>query len=99
MLDVEAAHLEIVKRILRKHVPGAKVMAFGSRVTGTAAAYSDLDLAIKTERGLDFSVVGNMRMDFEESSLPFRVDILDWSAISPEFRKTIEARCETISPP
>ena len=97
MLDVEAGHLEIVRKILRKYIPGAAVMAFGSRVTGTAVEYSDLDLAVIADAKLDFSTLGNIRMDFEESGLPFRVDILDWNAISPEFREIIKSRHEVIA--
>jgi len=32
------------------------------------------------------------------SDLPFRVDILDWNAISPEFKKVIEQGYEVIYP-
>lgn len=96
MLNIEPSHLKIVKEILRKYVPGAAALAYGSRVTGTAVAYSDLDLAVRADKKLDFSLLGNMEMDFEESILPFRVDVLDWNTASPEFRKIIEARHEVI---
>jgi len=96
MLDIETGELGIVKKILQKHVPGAVVMAFGSRVTGASVSYSDLDLAVRADKKIDFPLLGNMKMDFEESTLPFRVDILDWHAISPEFQKIIDARHEII---
>jgi len=35
-----------------------------------------------------------IREDFEESDLPFRVDILDWHTISAEFKANIEAKFE-----
>ena len=46
MIDLDEKSLQIVKELLRQHVPECKVLAFGSRVTGTASRYSDLDLAI-----------------------------------------------------
>jgi len=46
VLDLSADHLETVRRILACHVPGREVRAFGSRVTGRAWRYSDLDLLI-----------------------------------------------------
>jgi predicted nucleotidyltransferase len=96
MLNVKAAELETIKKILKKHVPGAQVIAFGSRVAGTAVAHSDLDLAIKTDTAIPFSTLGNLKMDFEESLLSFRVDVADWNAISAEFRKIIQSRNVTI---
>ena len=34
-------------------------------------------------------VMGEMQADFEESDLPYRVDIVDWQEITPEFREII----------
>jgi predicted nucleotidyltransferase len=38
MLDLSPRELAIVKDIVRKHVPGLAVRAFGSRVKGGASA-------------------------------------------------------------
>lgn len=94
MLNVNDRDLAIIRGILKKHVPGAVAIVFGSRVTGNCAPYSDLDLVLRAIGKLDFSVLGNIKMDFEESALPFRVDIADWNFLSPEFQKIIESRME-----
>ncbi|EKD27295.1 MAG: DNA polymerase beta protein [uncultured bacterium] len=31
-----------------------------------------------------------LKEEFEESNIPFRIDIIDWHTISPEFRSVIE---------
>ena len=67
---------------------------FGSRVTGLAKKYSDLDLAIISEKKLPVTVLYSLKEDLEQSDLPFRADILDWQAISDEFKKVINARYE-----
>lgn len=36
--------------------------------------------------------MGRAREAFEESDLPFKVDLVDWSLISEEFRRLIEAK-------
>lgn len=90
MLNIEPDELETIKKILKKNVPGAQVVAFGSRVAGTAVAHSDLDLAIKAAAPIPFSTLGNLKMDLEESTLSFRVDIADWHSISAEFKKIIQ---------
>lgn len=99
MIDLAPEQLETVKRILAAHAPQAEVRAFGSRVTRTAKNYSDLDLAIVGKRKLTLAEMSRLREAFEESDLPFRVDLLDWHAISPEFRRVIEQEYEVIQNP
>lgn len=96
MIDLAPEYLATIKRILAKHVPECEVRAFGSRVTWNAKDYSDLDLALAGPGKLESDVMRLLREAFEESDLPIRVDILDWHAISPEFRKVIENRCEVL---
>ena len=91
MIDVSDEHLETVKRILADHVPNCEVRAFGSRVTGKAKSYSDLDLAIVCDKRLDFDTLRLLKEAFETSDLPFRVDVIDWHAISEEFRSVIDS--------
>jgi len=90
MLDLEPRHLATVKNILGAHVVQARVWAFGSRATGHAQRFSDLDLAIEADAELTLGVVGSLREAFSESDLPIMVDVLDLHAVSPEFRHIIE---------
>ena len=46
MIDLQPDHLALIQTILAQHVPQAEVRAFGSRVTGAARNYSDLDLVV-----------------------------------------------------
>ena len=90
MIDLNPNHLATVEHILAEHVPECQVRAFGSRATWTAKDYSDLDLAVVGEGPLDWRMLGRLKEAFEESSLPMRVDVLDWHDISESFRKLIE---------
>ena len=96
MIDVSQEQLGIILHILNKCVPDCEVRAFGSRFKRTAGDYSDLDLAIVGGQKLDWKLIGEITDEFEESDLPFRVDVLDWNAISPEFRKVIQQGYEVI---
>ena len=89
-IDLDLNHLAAVLRILAEHVPDCEVRAFGSRATWTARDYSDLDLAVGGEEPLDWRTLGRLKEAFEESSLPMRVDVLDWHATPESFRKVIE---------
>ncbi|HOC59817.1 MAG TPA: nucleotidyltransferase domain-containing protein [Smithellaceae bacterium] len=96
MIDISEHHLTSVKQILAKHVSSAEVLAFGSRVSGKAKPYSDLDLVIREKKMIPINTLARLKEDFEESDIPFRVEILDWNGISREFQKVIKRHCEAL---
>jgi len=96
MIDVAECHLETIKRILVEYVGDCEVRAFGSRGNGTAKEYSDLDLAIIGKNKISRRVKMLLREAFEESDLPFRVDIVDYNAVSEAFRAIIAEKYEVI---
>ena len=88
-LDIAPEHLKIVREILRRHLPDREVRVFGSRVTGRARTFSDLDLAIMGEAPLPPGVTAALAEAFSESDLPFKVDLVEWATISSQFRQII----------
>ena len=91
VIDISAEHRQIVCAILQKHVPDREVWVFGSRVRGSAKPYSDLDLAVIGDEPLDLGVAADLADAFDESALPFKVDVVDWASTAPAFRSVIEA--------
>jgi predicted nucleotidyltransferase len=89
MVDVSEKYLIIIHQILEKHIPKRQVKALGSRTTGNAKPYSDLDLAVMGDKPLDLKTLALLKEDFAESDLPFRIDIIQWANTSSEFKKTI----------
>jgi len=76
---------------LREGLPEtAVVWVFGSRATGTARRASDLDLAIDAGRPLTRKETGTLLDAFEESDLPYTVDVVDLHTVAPSFRAIIE---------
>ncbi|CAG8821255.1 1131_t:CDS:2 [Gigaspora margarita] len=49
--------------------------AYGSRVKGTARKFSDLDLCY--QENIPENILSHLREDFEESNLPFKVDLVN----------------------
>lgn len=96
MIDLAPEHLETVRRILAEHVPGCEVRAFGSRTDGTAREYSDLDLALVGDGKLDWGALEALKDALSASDLPIAIDVVDWHAISPEFRAVIERGYEVL---
>lgn len=90
LIDIRPDHWDIVRNILHKHVPRYEVWAFGSRAKWKAKPYSDLDLAIITDKPLSLDVSASLSDEFSESDLPWRVDVVDWATTSESFRKIIE---------
>jgi type I restriction enzyme S subunit len=85
-------HHRVVLDILGANLPqGSKVWVFGSRTTGRARRYSDLDLAIDAGRLLALDELAILGEAFSESDLPYRVDLIDWQAIDERFRQLIAA--------
>lgn len=89
-IDVQPDHWRIVHDILKTHVPDCEVWAFGSRAKRTAKHYSDLDLAIVTDRPLSLTIKAALADDFSESDLPWKVDLVDWATTSDSFKRIIE---------
>jgi len=91
MISLETRHLELVRRILETFVPEYEVWVFGSRATGrNVKPFSDLDLAIITDKPLSSVRSATLLDAFSESDLPFKVDVLDWADTSLSFRQQIE---------
>ena len=85
-IQLEYKHLEIVKKILKDM--NISVFVFGSRAKNKAKPLSDLDLCLKDK--YDKSTVRKLQDAFDESDLPFKVDVVVWSELSEEFKKHIE---------
>jgi predicted nucleotidyltransferase len=88
VLDVSPAHRALLLQFLQQFLPNAGVWAFGSRVKGNARATSDLDLVIFSSPGQKSQVFA-LQEALEESSLPFRVDLLVWDEIPEAFKANI----------
>lgn len=88
-IDIRKGHWEIIRSTLEKYVPQYEIWAFGSRAKWSAKEFSDLDIAIISDKPISIAILANLEEDFSESSLPFNVDIIDWSTIDESFKKII----------
>jgi predicted nucleotidyltransferase len=96
MIDIEEKYLAEIRRILAEKVPDCEVRAFGSRIEGKAKQFSDLDLALVGSEKLNWRKVELLKDAFASSNLPMTIDVIDWHAISDEFRAIIEKNYELI---
>lgn len=87
MIDLKDSLRKIGKDILKK--TDYKLGIFGSRVVGKPAKYSDLDVAIMGDEKVPGYVLENLREAFENSALPYRVDVVDLNSSSSHFRNQV----------
>ena len=87
-IDLTDVQRQLVDDLLSTHVPRMEVWAFGSRVRWTSNTASDLDLVVfaspdQTHR------LARLREAFDESGLPFRVDLHAWDNLPESFHDNI----------
>ena len=86
MIQLEPRHQKIIFNILNKHP--YTFYAYGSRVKGNARKLSDLDLCYHDD--IPDSIVLQIKNEFEESNLPFQVELVAWKNMNPEFQELIK---------
>lgn len=90
VLDMCEEHIRIVCDVLHTLLPKeARAYVFGSRVSGGARRYSDLDLALEWVRPLGLDVLGEIAEALSESDLAYKVDIVDLATVTPAFRASL----------
>ena len=89
-MDITAGQCRTLLALLQRHLPDTEAWAYGSRAKRTSNPKSDLDLVVFSTPD-QRARVGDLREAFEESNLPFRVDLFVWNDVPDSFRKQIRA--------
>jgi len=87
-LDINPNDKEILFSLLEKYLPCTTVWAYGSRVTGYAQPWSDLDLVVFSNAEQKHRIL-MLKEALEESNLSFRVDLLEWDSLPDSFKANI----------
>ncbi len=85
-MNITHHHWKTIKDILNQYP--YKFYLFGSRIKGSAKEFSDLDICYK-EKILD-SVIGEIAEKFDQSDLPYTVDLVAWWRCTDEFKSLIK---------
>ena len=91
-IDITPQQKKIIISLLKSYLPNTTAWAYGSRVKWTAKPSSDLDMVVFSTPEQE-SRVHELREAFDESDLPFRVDMFVWDEVPEGFRKNIEVEC------
>lgn len=93
MFGLETRHIEFIINTLKKYISddGAKFYIFGSRAKGDFREYSDVDIAVDLNgKKMPVSVLGKILSEFEDSTLPYEVDVVDLNSIDDNFKSLIK---------
>ena len=66
-----------------------RVYLFGSRADGSARMASDIDIGVLPVGSIPFDALSRLRSAFEESTIPYEVDVVDLSRVEPAFRDKV----------
>lgn len=81
---IEQRFLDELKSIFKTAVPNCQILAYGSRVDGSAHKGSDLDLALVGQGDL-----AKLKSALEESNIPFLIDVVKFEEVPESFQKQI----------
>jgi len=85
---VKEIYVDRVREILKKHLTGGeRAFIFGSSVENEK--FGDVDLAVVSEQAVDEKVMRHIREDFDESTLPYKFDLVDINQTNDPFRTRV----------
>lgn len=94
MSSLSEKHLQQIESIVRQHLHSyrCQVYIFGSRATGKAGRFSDVDIGIEADGPISDAVLARLETAFEESDLPFQVDLVNIEQTESKFKKLAKAK-------
>ena len=86
-------YIDQARAIVLAHTRGlpVEVYFFGSRATGKPRRDSDVDVAVDIHGPVPTAFLSDLSEALEESSVPYRVDVVDLSAASEKFRARVKS--------
>lgn len=87
--DVSEEQVQYIISAIRRHFPKAKIIAFGSRISGSPQKYSDLDLCLDNADSLSLSTLSMLEEELSESAIPFKIDFSDYHRLTKDFQKHV----------
>ena len=94
-MNYEKKYIDIVRNIVLSHIDPSEhfVFLFGSRVKRTNKKYADVDIGILGNKPIG-KIYYKIINDLEESIVPYKVDIIDFSLVDEKFKKKAMGKIE-----
>ena len=91
MIDLEIKHRVLVLKLSTTYLPDYQGFVFGSRVSGRARRFSDLDIALIGKLSIPMGRLADLREALSASVLPIFVDLIDLQSVSEDWRARVSA--------
>lgn len=78
---------------LRKY----KIFFFGSRILGKGSERSDIDIGIEGPKEIPSHIFLEIQEEIENLPTLYKIDVVDFKRVSPEFKKNALQSAEVIS--
>lgn len=88
MFGLEQKDYDFIKKELQRALPNeAQVFCYGSRARGDHHKFSDLDIMIEGDEDYSRPII-KLKEVFEESNLPIKVDLVQFSAFAEAYKES-----------
>jgi uncharacterized protein len=90
-VHIQPRHQKALLDIIHTHLPESRILIYGSRINGRSHEGSDLDIALQTSTldPIPTDIMTTLLEDIRDSSIPFLVDIRDWTRLPTSFQEEI----------
>lgn len=79
IFGLKERYIDLLINIFKKYDGVDEVILYGSRAKGNFTDRSDIDFAVKGN--VDRYILSNIRLDADETDLPYKIDIQDYNGI------------------
>lgn len=88
---------QTILQILGRHLELGEyeVFLFGSRANGYNRQWSDYDVGVRGPSQINHRTMAKINLDLDESDLPIKVDVIDFSQTSARFEEIAGQHIET----
>lgn len=93
MVNLNPKYIKFITSTLQKHLnkDTYRYFIFGSHATGSNRKYSDIDIGIVGKMPVELHTLSHIKGAMEESDIPYRVDIVDFSKVDSKFKKVAQS--------
>ena len=84
-------NLDLLKEVILSYLGNEdlKIFLFGSRARGDNTVMADVDVGILPKGEFDRRILPLLKEMIENLNIPYKVDIVDFTTISDEFKKDV----------
>jgi len=89
-INLDKKYIDFIINTISEINPDIEIYIFGSRTQNRAREYSDIDIALKSINSIPIDIILKLKTIFQDSTLPYKVDIIDINSIEEYFYNLIK---------